>query len=53
MKTHYITEISEEFNYILSCGLRYNDSDNMSFAENINEVTCDKCLEKVKLKGER
>ena len=46
MKTHYIIESGEAFNYILACGLKYKDSDNINSSKDINKVTCEKCLKK-------
>ena len=46
MKTHYIIESGETFNYILACGLKYKDSDNINSSRDINKVTCEKCLKK-------
>jgi len=51
MKTHYIIEVSEEVNYILACGLKYKDSDNLNLSRDINKVTCDKCLRMIKEKN--
>ncbi len=36
----------EDKSFILACGLKYKDSDNINSSRDINKVTCEKCLKK-------